>query len=177
MNNHNDPDHADAPPHGAKTNSPPEWSGSSSYRMSELGEKFGSTPNSELTEAELQTLAEEIGAIEDKMKRGDYPSAALRLNSFWDDWTEAAVEAKIKADSKNKEVSERYGQRLDQAKQYDLLGKDICKVLQDLNEHRHKPGHETWTDVDTSDPDFQKALNQALEVTKKHYEHLEQEHT
>lgn len=177
MGNHDTPDHADAPQHGQKSNSVPEWKGDAVHRMSDLGAKFGSTPNSELTEAEVQTLGEEIGKVEERAERGDYLAAAAQLNSFWDDWTEAAVEAAIKADSKNKNVCEQYGSRLNQANRYGLLGDKIREVLENLNEQRHKPGHHTWSDVDPSDPEFQKAFGQALALTKRHYDHLENEHT
>lgn len=67
----------------------------------------------------------------------------IRLNAFWDDWTTAAVEAKIKADSLQKQVCPQYGSRLDQANAYGLLGDEIHGALKELNEQRHKPGHQT----------------------------------
>lgn len=177
MGKHDTSDHADAPQHGSKTNSVPEWKGDAIHKMSKIGTKFGSTPNNELTEAEIQMLGEEIGKIEERAERGDYLAAATQLNSFWDDWTEAAVEAQIKANSKNKNVCEQYGSRLNQAKQYGLLGEGICEVLGNLNKQRHKPGHQTWGDVDSSDSEFQNTFAKALVLTKRHYKHLEQEHT
>ncbi|GAA0193767.1 hypothetical protein [Halobaculum roseum] len=176
MANHNSDTHADAVQHSSKTNSNPTWTGKSDHKMSELGTKFGSVSNKDLTKAEIQTLGEEIAQVEDEAKNGDKRVAAMRLNSFWDDWTSAAVESHIKANSLNKEVNEKYGSRLNQANSYGLLGDTIFDVLSRLNEQRHKPGHNTWSDVDPLEKEFQKALGQALALTIRHYEHLENEH-
>jgi len=177
MGKHNHSNHADAPQHGQKTNSGPTWSGVSTHKISELGAQFGATPDSELTEAEIQTLGEEIDEIESRARGGDPLAAAVQLNAFWDDWMEAAVEAHIQKNSMNKNVCHNYGSRLNQAKQYGLLGKDICEALEKLNKQRHKPGHQTWGDVDPSTKEFQDAFSKVLSMTTHHYYHLEREHT
>lgn len=150
--------------------------GDADHRIKDLGNEFGTTSNRDLTESELQTLAEELTSVEDDIDRGELLEAAQRLNSFWDEWTEAMVEAQIEADSRNKSVCDRYGPRLDQAMAYGLIGEELRDTLVALNDQRHKPGHETWGDIDVRDPAFLTALTEALTLTRAHYEHLEQEH-
>lgn len=171
------PQHSNAPQHDQSTTSSQPQSTAREHQIRKLGTKFGSRPPTELTAAEIQTLGDEIEAIESLVESGNYLTAVIRLNAFWDDWTTAAVEAKIKADSLQKQVCPKYGSQLEQANAYGLLGDEIHAALKELNNQRHKPGHQTWSDIDHADPAFQNALAKALVLSKRHHEHLQQEHT
>lgn len=152
------------------------WQGTSNLEIKEIGKQIGKHSNQKLTQVVLEKLGEELGDVEARMDHGDYESAALRLNSFWDAYTRAAVDAEIRAKQKNKQTASHYGSRIDQAHSYSVYGQDLCKALKRLNNYRHKPGHEAWSDVDTDDPEFRTALRRVHDLTLAHYYHLEEHH-